>query len=112
MRRHDLRLTTTRLRRLVVPGSGNGALANVTLDTIFEGQAIEVQQRSTATLPPNTDLIRPTKPYELHQRPASTSMQLVHTEEVGEVTAKTAWRSAPDPSSAGFNNSQPSPMRP
>jgi hypothetical protein len=43
---------------------------DVTLDTIFEGRAIEVQQRSTAALPPNTDLIRPTKAYELHQRPA------------------------------------------
>ena len=58
--------------------------------TIFEGRAVdaqrrsavEVQQRSTATLPPDTDLIRPTKPCELHQRPASTGMQLVHTEEV------------------------------
>ena len=51
------------------PGSsGNGALANVTLDTIFEGQAIKVQQSSTVTLPPNTDLIGPTKTCELHQR--------------------------------------------
>jgi hypothetical protein len=53
------------------PGSsGNGALANVTPDTLFEGQATEIQRRSTATLPPNTDLIRPTKTCELHQRPA------------------------------------------
>jgi len=58
--------------------------------TIFEGRAVdaqrrsavEVQQRSAATLPSDTDLIRPTKAYELHQRPASTGMQLVHTEEV------------------------------
>ncbi len=63
MQRPDLRLTASRLRRL-------GALATVTLDTIFAGQAIEVQQRSTATLSSNTDLIRPTKSCELHQRPS------------------------------------------
>jgi len=41
-----------------------------------------VQQISTATRPPSTDLIRPKQTRELHQRLVSTSMQLVHTEEV------------------------------
>lgn len=41
-----------------------------------------VQQMSTATCPPSTDFIRPKQTCELHQRPASTPMQLVHTEEV------------------------------
>ena len=43
---------------------------------------VKVQQRSTATQASSTDLIRPTKARHLHQRPASTSMQLVHTEMV------------------------------
>jgi hypothetical protein len=37
---------------------------------------------STATYPPGTDLMRPKQALDLRQRPASTSMQLVHTEEV------------------------------
>ena len=41
-----------------------------------------IQQISTATSPPGTDLIRPLQPRELHQRPPSTVMSLVHTEEV------------------------------
>ena len=41
-----------------------------------------VQQRSTATLPTDTDPIRPAQAYDLHQRPALTSVLLVHTEEV------------------------------
>jgi hypothetical protein len=35
---------------------------------------------STATYPPGTDLMRPKQARDLQQRPASTSMQLVHTE--------------------------------
>ena len=42
------------------------ALATPANFTIFEGQAVEVQHRSTATLSADTDLIRPTKAYELH----------------------------------------------
>ena len=41
-----------------------------------------VQQGSTATLAPDIDLIRPVQASELHQRPASTSVQLVHTGEI------------------------------
>jgi YVTN family beta-propeller protein len=41
-----------------------------------------IQQASTATLPSSTDLIRPTQAYDLHKRPASTSMQVVYTEDV------------------------------
>ena len=41
-----------------------------------------VQQGSTATLPFGIDLIRPVQASELHQRPTSTAMRLVHTEEV------------------------------
>ena len=41
-----------------------------------------VQQKCTATLPTNMDLIRPAQASDLHQRPASTNMQLVHTEQV------------------------------
>lgn len=37
---------------------------------------------STATCPPSTDFIRPKQTCELHQRPVSTPMQHVHTEEV------------------------------
>ena len=35
-----------------------------------------VQQRNTAIPPANTDRIRPSQTHDLHQRPASTSMQL------------------------------------
>jgi hypothetical protein len=42
------------------------------------------QQVNTATLPSNIDLIRSAKIPELHQRPALTSVQLVHTEEVDQ----------------------------
>jgi hypothetical protein len=45
---------------------------------------------STATLPPSIDLIRLTKIYDLHQRLASASMQLVHTEEVSGVAGQRA----------------------
>jgi hypothetical protein len=41
-----------------------------------------VQQKSTATLPDAIDQIRLTQTRNLHQRPALTSMQLVHTEAV------------------------------
>jgi hypothetical protein len=41
-----------------------------------------VQQESTATLPPGTDLIRLTPARDLRQRPASTSVRLVHTERI------------------------------
>ena len=37
---------------------------------------------STATYPPDTDLMRPKQALDLRQRPASTSMQLVHTDEI------------------------------
>jgi hypothetical protein len=43
---------------------------------------VQVQQGSTATLPPDIDLIRLIKACELRQRPTLTFMQLVHTEEV------------------------------
>ena len=49
--------------------------------TLF-GARSKAQQRSTGTLPPNSDLIRPIKTWELHQRPRPTVMRLVHTEEV------------------------------
>jgi hypothetical protein len=45
-----------------------------------------VQQMSTATYPPGTDLMRPKQALDLRQRPASTSLRLVHTEEVNAVT--------------------------
>ena len=41
-----------------------------------------IQQISTATSPPSTDLIRRQQTYELRQRPVLTSVQLVHTEEI------------------------------
>jgi len=41
-----------------------------------------VQQISTATSPPSTDLVRPKQARELPQQPVLTSMPLVHTEEV------------------------------
>jgi hypothetical protein len=41
-----------------------------------------VQQESTATLPTGIGLIRSIQTSELRQRPPSTSMPLVHTEEV------------------------------
>jgi len=41
-----------------------------------------VQHESTATLPSSTDLIRPTQARDLRERLTSTSVQLVHTEEV------------------------------
>ena len=37
---------------------------------------------STATSPPSIDLIRREQTRDLRQRPASTSLQLVHTEEI------------------------------
>jgi hypothetical protein len=46
------------------------------------GRRTAVQQISTATCPPNTDLIRLEQTRELRQSPVLTSMQLVHTEEV------------------------------
>ena len=42
----------------------------------------EVQQQSAATAPHDTDPIRPPKSSDLRQRPLTTSMRLVHTEEV------------------------------
>jgi hypothetical protein len=39
---------------------------------------------STATYPPGTDLMRPKQALDLRQRPASTFMPLVHTEEVDQ----------------------------
>src|SRR6266702_3220375 len=41
-----------------------------------------VQPENTATLAPDNDFIRPTRTRDLHQRPALTSMPLVHTEEI------------------------------
>jgi hypothetical protein len=46
-----------------------------------------VQQISTATSPPSTDLIRPKQARELPQRPVLTSMQLVHTEVVTQTAS-------------------------
>jgi hypothetical protein len=45
------------------------------------GQA-KVRQGNTATLTTSIDLVRPRELFELHQRPASTAMPLVHTEMV------------------------------
>jgi hypothetical protein len=39
-----------------------------------------VQQVSTATLSSNTDYVRPAHAHDLHQRPTSTFVHLVHTE--------------------------------
>jgi hypothetical protein len=41
-----------------------------------------VQQLSTATSPPKIDGMRPIQVHGLHQRPTTTSLPLVHTEEV------------------------------
>jgi hypothetical protein len=41
-----------------------------------------VQRRSTATSPASTDFIRPTQACDLHERPTSTSLPLVHTERI------------------------------
>jgi hypothetical protein len=46
----------------------------------------KVQQEATATCPANTDLMRPKQALDLRQRPASTSLPLVHTEEVIQST--------------------------
>src|SRR5208337_2253437 len=42
-----------------------------------------IQQASTATLPSSTDLMRPSKTRDLHQRLTSTSVQLVHRGDQG-----------------------------
>ena len=47
-----------------------------------------VQQMSTATYPPGTDLMRPKQAHDLRQRPPSTFMQLVHTEEVTPLSSR------------------------
>ena len=41
----------------------------------------DVQLESTATMAPDTGLIRPAQALDLHQRPSLTVLQLVHTEE-------------------------------
>lgn len=46
-----------------------------------------VQQQSAATAPDDIDLKRPAPAADLHERPASTSSQLVHTEEVSKLVA-------------------------
>lgn len=46
------------------------------------------QQESTATWPSRIDLTRPARAYDLHQRPTSTGMQLVHTEGVARHPAR------------------------
>lgn len=55
------------------PPPGNASLYAAT-------QRAAVQQASTATLPTSTDLMQPTQRHHLRQRPASTSVLLVHTE--------------------------------
>ena len=40
-----------------------------------------IQLESTATMAPDTGLIRPAQALDLHQRPSLTVLQLVHTEE-------------------------------
>jgi hypothetical protein len=50
--------------------------------TLKRQRPTQAQQEGTATLPTDIDLIRPVQAFELRQRPRSTSMQLVHTEEV------------------------------
>jgi hypothetical protein len=45
-------------------------------------QTGRAEQRSTATLPSSTYLMRPPKTRDLHERPTSTSLPLVHIEEV------------------------------
>jgi predicted DNA-binding transcriptional regulator AlpA len=44
-----------------------------------------MQQQSAATAPANSDLSRPVKTFDLHQRPLMTAMRLVHTEEVASL---------------------------
>ena len=50
------------------------------LSQMDSGQS--VQHGSSATVPESSDLIRPVKIPDLHQRPSTTCMPLVHTEEV------------------------------
>ena len=47
---------------------------------------------NTATYPPSNDLMRPKQALDLRQRPASTSMPLVHTEEVSIAQLSSAVR--------------------
>src|SRR5260370_33599905 len=45
----------------------------------------DLQQKGTATLLPSIDLIRPAQASDLHYRPGSSSLQLVHTKEIRRV---------------------------
>ncbi len=51
---------------------------------------VPLQQQNTATLPDGINLIRPAQTHHLLGRPASTSMRLVHTEEVTSHPARPA----------------------
>jgi hypothetical protein len=57
-------------------------MRNCCLDAEVQESRRAVQQICTATYPPSTDPMRPKQTRELYQRPAETSMPLVHTEEV------------------------------
>ena len=61
---------------------GPGEILRCLDDAEVQESRTAVQRISTATSPPGTDLIRPKQARELHQRPVSTSMRLVHTEVV------------------------------
>jgi hypothetical protein len=65
------------------------------LDVEVQESRTAVQQKYTATPPTNMDLMRPAQASDLHQRPASTSLQLVHTEVVicsAERASDSSWR--------------------
>jgi hypothetical protein len=52
--------------------------------TLKRQRPTQVQQESTASRPTDIDLIRPVQAFEPRQRPRSTSLRLVHTEEVDQ----------------------------
>jgi hypothetical protein len=71
-------------------GASRGLVRSyVALTSKFRRAGQPVQQTSTATSPPSTDLIRPEQTRELHQRPASTSLPLVHSEAVTRAAGPT-----------------------
>lgn len=71
---------STRTAEIANPGSAEATLTKRL--TLKSQRSDRVQQGSTATLPSCIDLIRPVLASELLERPLSTRMQLVHTEEV------------------------------
>ena len=59
-----------------------------------------MQQQSAATAATSSDLSRPAKTSDLHQRPSTTSMRLVHTEEV--IGRSSLQSNAPTPSQGWY----------